>query len=276
MRTAESITLAAFLLLMGLSALRPLPAGRRARVVAIGSGGLTLIWAAYHAGRFLPPLAASVVRDWLPSPLLLVVYWQAGQFFVQPSEGLQSRLLRLDRKLVGPLLRWLGGGPARAWIAAYLELAYLFCYPLVPLGLAALYLLHRGAYADRLWAAVLPPTFVCYVLVPFLQTLPPRSVEAPREATAGSGKVRSLNLWILRHASIHANVFPSAHVAASVATALALFPVAPWLALLFLCAAVSIAFGAVIGRYHYAADALAGAALALGVFLLETFLFPGS
>ncbi len=269
MRAAEFINLVVFLFLAGLALLRPLPAFQRTRAIAIGAAGIALTLAARYAGRFLPPLATSVMRDWLPSPLLLMVYWQAGQFFVLPREGLQSHLLQLDRKLVIPLLPWLARRRLGNWIATYLELAYLSCYALVPMGLGALYILHKGANADRFWAAVLPPTYFCYVIFPFIQTLPPRILESPREDVWRDSKVRSLNLWILHHGSIHANTFPSAHVAASMATALALFHVAPLIALLFLWIAVSIACGAVTGRYHYAADVLLGAALAAGVFVIE-------
>src|SRR5947207_2326674 len=80
MRRAESINLAFLLFLMGLTWLRPLPLRRRARVLAIGAAGVALIWGAHFAGRFLSPLAASVIRDWLPSPLLLLVSWQARQY----------------------------------------------------------------------------------------------------------------------------------------------------------------------------------------------------
>jgi hypothetical protein len=262
MRAAEYINGAFFLFLIGLALLRSLPAPRRAKVFAIGAVGIGLICAGYYAGRLLPGLAASVLRDWLPAILLLMVYWQAGQFFLVPGEELQRRLLRLDQKLLGPLLSRLGRGRAGRWVVTYLELAYLLCYVLVPMGLGALYILHMRAYADRFWTVVLPPTCFCYVMVPFLPTLPPRMLEDPREGPWRSNRVRSLNLWILRYGSIHANTLPSAHVASSVASALALFQFSPGTAFLFLWVALSIACGAAVGRYHYAADVILGVVLA--------------
>jgi len=262
MRAAECISGAFFLFLIGLALLRSLPAARRARVFAIGAIGVALICAGYSAGRLLPELAASVLRDWLPALLLLMVYWQAGQFFLVPEEELQRRLLRLDQKLLGRLLSWLGRGRAGRWVVSYLELAYLLCYVLVPMGLGAFYLLHMRMHADRFWTVVLPPTCLCYGMVPFLPTLPPRMLEGPREGPWRRSRVRSLNLWILRHGSIHANTLPSAHVASSVASALALFPISPGTAFLFLWVALSIACGAAVGRYHYVADVILGAALA--------------
>lgn len=268
MRVAESINLVFFLFLSGLAAFRPLPLNRRVKAVATGVAGIAVIWAAQYLGMFLKPNVVSIVRDWLPSPLILMVYWQAGQFFVQPRQDLQEWLMKYDRRFVYPLLRWLAGGPVRAATATYLELSYLFCYPLVPAGLATLYLVHQQAYADRFWTIVLPPSYFCYIMVAFFQTLPPRALEPPPDHARGV-PVRSLNLMILQHGSIHANTFPSAHVAASVAVALALFHVAPWAGLLFLWIAVSVALGAVIGRYHYVADAFWGAILAGLVFAVE-------
>ena len=84
-------------------------------------------------------------------------------------------------------------------------------------------------------------------------------------------KMRVLNLWILRHASIQVNTFPSAHVAATIGASLALLRLVPLAGLVFLWVSMSIAVGAVVGRYHYAADALIGAGLAAAVFLLVTF-----
>ena len=84
--------------------------------------------------------------------------------------------------------------------------------------------------------------------------------------TAG---VRRLNQWLVRRASIQANTFPSAHVAGTMSAALVmmlLMPVAGWV---FLGVALVIAAGAVLGRYHYLADAILGAALALASVALE-------
>ena len=81
--------------------------------------------------------------------------------------------------------------------------------------------------------------------------------------------VRALNFWVLRHASIQANTFPSTHVASSTACALVLLHVAPAVGLGFAALALLIALGAVAGRYHFAADAVLGALLALAVFVIE-------
>ena len=271
MRAPDWLNLLFFSLFMVLAWLLPLARGQRARVMTIGAAGTGLIFAVHAAERVLAAPAVSVIRNWLPAPLTLMVYWQAGQFSRPPNERLQTWLLRLEHELLGAVLGHRASKWRHRWMAEYLEFAYLFCYPLVPLGVGALYLLHLGRFADQYWNLVLPSTYLCYALLPFAQTLPPRMLAQEQRFSPPSTKIRALNLWILRHASIQVNTFPSAHVAATMAASLALIRVAPLAGLGFLWVAISIAVGAVVGRYHYAADALLGTAMAVAVFLIEFY-----
>jgi membrane-associated phospholipid phosphatase len=270
MRSAELIHIVVFSFLLVLAWARPLPAPRRVKVAAIGIAGLAAnITAAYVLPRLLPALAASVVRDWLPAAMVLLVYWQAGGFFIKANEGFQDFLERLDARTLAPLLNWLSRSRSGRWVAGSLELAYLLCYPMVPMSMATLYLLRLGRHADSFWTVVLVSTYLSYGVLPFLQTLPPRALDEPWHAPPPRTPVRQFNLWILRNASIHANTFPSAHVAAATAAALFFVAVAPWpVAAVFLAIALGIALGTFAGRYHFAADAAAGSALAAIVFLI--------
>ena len=274
MRAAEWIHIVVFSFFTALAWLRALPGPRRARVAAIAAIGLgATLAAAFLLPRLAPPLAVSVVRDWLPAALVLLVYRQAGEFFQGADPRLQLRLERFDQRRAAPLLGWLSRCPARLWIAVALELAYLLCYPMIPMSIGALYLLRLARHADHFWTVVLPSTYLSYAALPFLPSLPPRMKPEPWLKPLPSNPVRRFNLWILRHASIHANTFPSAHVAASTSAALVLATLAPWpVALLFALIAAGIAVGTFAGRYHFAADALAGSTLAALVFLLASAL----
>jgi membrane-associated phospholipid phosphatase len=148
-----------------------------------------------------------------------------------------------------------------------MEIAYLFCYPLVPLGLAVLYVAGLRQYANVFWFVVLVSTYICYAITPFVPALPPRSIAGEQIPSLAPNVGRVFNRWILRHGSIHAISFPSAHVASSLATALVLLWFVPLAGLVFLFIAVCIAVAAVVGRYHYALDVLLGALTALVVFL---------
>jgi hypothetical protein len=269
LRTAEWINILAFSGFIILAWIRGVNPARRSTITAVGAVGLAItLFASVAIPRWIAPLAASVSRDWIPYVLLLLFYWQAGQFVTRWDVAFESRLLGLDQRLATPPLEWCARRRAGAWILTYLEIAYLFCYVSMPLGIVALYLLRLGREAGYFWTVVLIATYASYGTLPFIQTRPPRALGEKWTATLPCGKVRQFNLWILRHASIHANTFPSAHVASTTACALVLLRVAPlWVGLIFLWVAISIALGAVAGRYHYAADVILGALVATAAFV---------
>ncbi len=268
MRVAESIQILFSLYFVFLGWLCPLGLRRRIKVTLLGALVVGSILSIQFASPFLRPLPQSVIRDWLPAALLLMAYWQAGQFLTSPNQNLQQRLARFDRRLLGTLFERRASGKTQAFFFSYLELAYLMCYPVVPLGLAALYMAHPPPLADEYWRVVLPSAYLCYAITPFVQTLPPWILAADGDLGIQPTRIRALNLWILRHASIRAITFPSAHVAASTAASLVLLRHVPLAGVLFLWVSMSIAVGAVAGRYHYAVDILLGAAVAVLVFLV--------
>jgi membrane-associated phospholipid phosphatase len=147
---------------------------------------------------------------------------------------------------------------------------YLFCYPMVPAGLGCLYLAGLSREADRFWIAVLLSAFSCYGVLPWLPTRPPRVMD--RGAAPSGGLIRRLNMHVIDQVSIQLNTFPSGHAAASLATALAVVARLPAAGLVLGVMATGIAIGSVVGRYHYAADVLAGLALAIIGFVVSRFL----
>src|SRR5208282_3672181 len=220
MRPGDTLTAAALLFLVAMAWLRPLSLKQRRQITALGLLGAGLIAARLALSTRLP-LTASVVGDWLPCLLMLIVYWQAGRFFGKPHEKFQGWLVEFDRRWLGAFLgRWTHRWNT-TWIGTYFELAYLLCYGLIPCGVAVLYWAHHRGAVDQYWATVLPASYLCYLLVPFAQSLPPRLL--PSSGCPPYAKrytFRAMNLYILRHASIHLNTFPSAHVAATVAASL--------------------------------------------------------
>lgn len=197
--------------------------------------------------------------------MMLVAYWQAGQFYTRANEEVQRALVRFDENLFRFLRSRFGAGIR--WLSTYFEFSYLFCYPMIPLGVGALYLMHLRDHTGQFWAVVLPATYACYLVLPFLQVLPPWVLRGHMPERGGS--FRRVNLWINRHLSIRVDTFPSAHVAAAVATALTLLLFSPVVGLLFMWLAVSIAIGCVVRRYHYTLDVLLGVVLALLAFLFN-------
>jgi PAP2 superfamily protein len=263
MRPGDTVTAAALLFLVVVGWLRPIPRTQRRQITALGLLGAALIAATHLLSKHFP-LAGSVLGDWLPCLLMLIVYWQAGRFFGKPHEKFQGWLAAFDRRWIGALLdRWSRQWNT-TWIGTYFELAYLLCYALIPCGVAVLYGSNHRAAVDQYWATVLPCSYLCYLLVPFAQSLPPRLL--PGSGCTPYAKkytFRAMNLYILRRASIHLNTFPSAHVAATVGASLVLLQWAPAAGVVFLVISLSIAAAAVLGRYHYAIDVILGTMLPL-------------
>jgi membrane-associated phospholipid phosphatase len=247
----------------------PLPLRRRWIVTGLAVIATMIVELGRFSASFLSPGHLSILRDCLTVALFLVPYWQTGEFFLQPNLKMQDRLLAFDRWLLPGIAA--KSGTERTAIGFLLEVAYLFCYPLVPLGLLAVYMAGLREKVGSFWFVVLVSTYICYAVTPFVPALPPRSLICDQaDATApatDTNKGRIFNRWILKHGSIHAISFPSAHVASAFAIALVLLRYAPPVGMVFLVIAVLISLGAVVGRYHYALDVLLGAATALAVFL---------
>lgn len=262
LRASEWITVAYFAYLAGAATVVPRvgrPQRLRAIVTAIAVMIAVLTVAAFGT-------RATVWRDWMPIAYILIGYWLPALLVTSTNQAFERWLLTFDR-------RWLGietvttiGERARP-VIELLELAYLCCSPMIPIGLASLYVAGLREESDRFWTAVLLAVFGCYGVLPWLPTRPPRAIDgAPARS---SGLVRRVNLHVLGLASIQLNTFPSGHAAASLATALAVGARLPLVGFPLLLLALAIAIGSVVGRYHYAADALAGAALALLGFVIS-------
>ena len=270
MRASEWIQIAFTLGIGFLAWMRPLEVRRRLRItlLAIIVPGAILL-----AQCALRGFTGSVVRDWLPVILLLIPYWQAGQFFAGPDKRIQEWLARTDEKVLGILERMIVSSENRVW-ARYFETAYLMCYPLVPIGLAALYLGHHRVAANFYWIVVVLASDICFAITIFVPAMPPRLVpERAGEFGIAANEVRKLNLEILNRGSIHAITFPSAHVASTTAVALVLTRFLPVTGAIFLVVAASIAIGAFLGRYHYFLDVALGALEAATVFLVCLLVF---
>lgn len=208
------------------------------------------------AARRLPPDGAANLL-FLPSAVLLIAYWASGRLFVRVMPRAERALRDIDRALrVQEIAQ-----RCPRFAAEYLEVAYSGIYVVMVVALALA--LRYGVSAERFWTVVLVTDYVCFGMLPWFQTRPPRAVgsDAPWRS-----RWRVVNLRILEAGGVHVNTFPSGHAAEAMAAVLlvsgAPAPVVAWMWL----NAVSVSAGAVLGRYHYAADALAGWAVALIVW----------
>ena len=250
MRSSDWIAVIYFLYLAGVCWLRPLPASRRVliTIVSLSTAGIVL------ASRAAPP----VVRDWLPLVYIGVGYYLTGRLFVAPSIALESWLIAWDRRLFGDPTTRFARWPAP--LVAYLDIVYTFTFLLLPAGFAMLAASGRSALADHYWTLVLATDLGAFAPLSVFQTRPPWVLERAPDLPARS--VHRIASFMVRHATIRVNTFPSGHVAVSLGVAIAIVPVMPVVGGLLFAVAISIAIACVVGRYHYAMDVAAGAALA--------------
>ena len=263
--TYEWLAIGYFLYLIATAAAVPgFTPNRRARVATHAFAVLALIGAIATVDVSL----TRAIRPWLPLVYLVAAYRLPSQLVTRTNQAFEARLAAWDRLAFASRLATFRAR-APGIVLELLELAYLFCYPLVPLGFATLALTGEtaAAGADRFWTTVLGAALPCYGTLPWLPTRPPRAIELA-EAGPPSCKVSVVNARVLRSVSIGWNTFPSGHAAASVATALAVGARMPVAGVVFGVVAIGICIGSVTGRYHYAADAAAGVVLAAAAFAL--------
>jgi membrane-associated phospholipid phosphatase len=233
--------------------------GRRRRAWAGAAAGSTL---ALAAARLRPDAMANAVC--LPAAALLIGYWTSGLLFVAPQPRVERALLAFDR--------WLRVDRVAAAtpriLAELLELAYSGVYVFVLLALVLA--LRAHVTAQRFWTIVLVTDYVCFGMLACVQTRPPRTLTGD---PAWHAAWRTINRRLLDASSVQVNTFPSGHAAeALVAALLATGASGPVVTSIF-AVALMVSAGAVLGRYHYALDALTGWTVAVTVFYLLSSTF---
>jgi membrane-associated phospholipid phosphatase len=262
-RVSESLAVIYFAYLSAAALVCRLPASRRIRVWLASA-----VLFACDAMVVLAPQTATTaeLRDWLPAPVILLAYYATGAFFVEPSARAESWLRHLDDRWIKR--ESLERIPRAATV--YLDLVYNGCFVLIPAGFAVLAWTGRAAQSDRYWTLVSAAEFASFSTLPWFQARPPWAVEGSRPIDRTAMRRFSLS-WV-NHTSIRATTFPSGHVSASLAAAFALIGSMPVVGVVFLVLAVSISVACVTGRYHYVVDVVAGAALAIVLWLAVAFL----
>jgi membrane-associated phospholipid phosphatase len=135
-----------------------------------------------------------------------------------------------------------------------------------PFSVAVLLILREHQRLENFLFTFLLGIYLSYILFPFFPSEPPRTVFPGQDLPGVMTVFRRFNLGLLGHYGIHTSVFPSAHVSGSMSAAFAMIRLLPerkWIGRGLLILATSIAISTVYGRYHYAADAAAGLAIAV-------------
>jgi membrane-associated phospholipid phosphatase len=206
---------------------------------------------------------------WYPYILVPVYYWQLG--LIGPGVGRARDAL---------VQRWeaaiFGGQVSVTWhqavasplVSSVLHACYLAHYAII-VGVPLWLFLRSGreACARALFGITLAFYF-CYLCFAVFPVAGPYYVlpapTGPQESLFFSRLVRT----VLDSGASWGTAFPSSHVAASWCAVLMARKHAPWLAAALAPVALGLAAGTVYGQFHYAVDALAGAAVAFACFAL--------
>lgn len=209
----------------------------------------------------------SMVRDWVPLPLMLLAYREMGWF--APSHhtyALEKTWIVWDRVLLHDwglkALIELSG----SMLPSILEVSYSLVYAIGPFCMAMYYVAGRRERMDNFLYLFLLGTLLSYAQFPFWPSEPPRTVFPGEDFPSLNTVFRQFNQALLGGYGIHTSVFPSAHVSAAFAAAFGMMCFLPerrWVGRLLLLLAISIATATVYGRYHYAVDAAAGFGVSL-------------
>ena len=143
-------------------------AGRRARALAGSVAGLVVT-----AASVLAP-SDVLLHGWLLPPLLLLLaYWTSGLLFTAPMPRAEQALLQIDHVL---RVRAISSAAPR-WIAELLEFSYAAVYALIPVALTLHLRFTASPDYDRFWTVILVTDYVCFAVLPWIQTRPPRALE---------------------------------------------------------------------------------------------------
>jgi hypothetical protein len=267
-RPSERVAAAFFLYATGCSLLLPVAAGVRLRMALVNAAVLALLaWAARRpGGRWV-----EAVRGWAPVPLILLAYKEMG-WLAQPhaSFDLENAWVEWDRLILRDW-GWQAAleslGPA---VPGFLEFCYLMVYLMIPVSIGIVRF-YRPENLERHAFPLVLTCLITYGLFPYFPSEPPRTVFPGELFPVHDTWFRRINWWICEGYGIHTSVFPSGHVSSAIASAVGVLRSAPearWSGRILCVLAAGIFAATIHGRYHYAVDSVAGAAVAVAVLAL--------
>ena len=207
-----------------------------------------------------------IVRDWIPLLLVLTAYREMDWFsLAYKARHLENQWLQWDRWIFNAGFRATieSLGPVLPWV---LEFSYLLVYGIGAFSIGAFYYLDRRYRVNQFLTVYVAGSLVAYAMFPYFPSDPPRVVFPGTDLPQFLTGMRVANLYLVGGYGIHSSVFPSAHVSSAFSAAWGLMrflPERPWVGRAMLSYAIVVSMATVYGRYHYAADAVAGIVVSL-------------
>ena len=199
-------------------------------------------------------------------PLLLTIGLYAHVGLVNAAHGVSYDVVvqGWEQAAFGgqPSLTWIRAFPSPAW-STLMHAAYLSYYAIlvaVPLGL---WLSGRRAAARGTLLLTMTTFYACYAIFLFFPVAGPRYAFPPADNAATAIPIAAFTRRLLEGGSAWGTAFPSSHVAAALVAARCAGRGSRPVGAVLLPLAVLMSLATVYGQFHYAVDAVAGAALAV-------------
>ncbi len=236
-------------------------------VLALAAATLVAGWLAPRARRGGP--LGRLLGEFYPLLLTLGLYTHVG--LVNGAAGVSH-----DDLVQGWELALFGGQVSLSWVRAFpspawstlMHAAYLSYYVILAVSPLGLWLSGRRQAARRALLLIMVSFYVCYATALAFPVAGPRYLFPAATNAATAVPVASLARALLETFSAWGTAFPSSHVAAALVASLSAWRGWRPLGALLIPSALLLAVSTVYGQFHYAVDALAGAALAALVLLL--------
>jgi membrane-associated phospholipid phosphatase len=210
---------------------------------------------------------ARFLGDFYPLLLLYPLYAELGILNAR-GPGHDARVQAWEVLLFGgqPSRDWIRAQP-EPWLSNVLHGAYLSYYGILVAAPLGLWLSGRREGARRTIGLVMLTFYVCYTIFLLFPVAGPRYLFAPAQNPATATPIALFTQELLNAASSRGTAFPSSHVAVALVASLSALREWRPLGATLLPLATLLALGTVYGQFHYAVDALAGAAVAAVVML---------
>jgi membrane-associated phospholipid phosphatase len=198
-------------------------------------------------------------------PLVLTVGLYAHVGLVNAAGGVSHDTLvqRWERALFGgqPSLEWIRAFPSPAW-SALMHGAYLSYYLVLAASPLGLWLAGRREQARGALLLTMATFYVCYTAFLAFPVAGPRYLFPSATNAATAIPIAAFANRLLQERSAWGTAFPSSHVAGALVAAACAWRGFRPLGAVLVPAAVLLSLATVYCQFHYAVDALAGAALA--------------
>jgi hypothetical protein len=217
-----------------------------------------------------PATATGILRAVYPVLLLPGLYSSIdvlNQFGALPTHD--APLLAIEQAVFGmqPARDWWRAAPSATW-STVLHAAYFSYYVVVPLPIVVFLATGRRDRIDDYLAAVIGVFLACYVVyIAWPVSGPYYQFAHPSGAFVDNPPARAVYAMLSR-GSAYGAAFPSSHVAATVAAAVASWRVDRRLGAWLVIPTVLLTIGVVYTQMHYVVDAVTGVALGITLPIL--------